>query len=89
MNVNLTPELEKFVQEKVASGRYNSASEVVRESLRLLEDLDRVKMGRYEQLKRELEVGLKQAEAGRVRAFDKERVKARVRKEAAKSKKKG
>lgn len=87
MNVNLTPELEKFVQEKVASGRYNSASEVVRESLRLLEDLDRVKMGRYEQLKRELEVGLKQAEAGRVRAFDKERVKARVRKEAAKPKK--
>jgi antitoxin ParD1/3/4 len=37
MNVSLTPELEKFVQEKVASGRYTSASEVVREALRLLE----------------------------------------------------
>ena len=34
MNVNLTPDLEKYVQEKVKSGRYNSASEVVRESLR-------------------------------------------------------
>lgn len=38
MNVSLTPELEQFVQTKVESGRYNSASEVVREALRLLED---------------------------------------------------
>ncbi len=34
MNVNLTPELVKFVQSKVKSGRYNSASEVVRDALR-------------------------------------------------------
>ena len=38
MNVSLTPELEKFVGAKVESGRYNSASEVVREALRLLEE---------------------------------------------------
>jgi len=37
MNVSLTPELEKFVADKVQSGRYTSASEVVREALRLLE----------------------------------------------------
>ena len=40
MNVSLTPELEKFVSTKVDSGRYNSASEVVREALRLLEEHD-------------------------------------------------
>jgi len=40
MNVSLTPELEKFVATKVESGRYNSASEVVREALRLLEEHD-------------------------------------------------
>jgi antitoxin ParD1/3/4 len=40
MNVSLTPELEKFVGGKVDSGRYNSASEVVREALRLLEEHD-------------------------------------------------
>ena len=34
MNVNLTPELVKFVHDKVKAGRYNSASEVVRELLR-------------------------------------------------------
>jgi antitoxin ParD1/3/4 len=40
MNVSLTPELEKFVSAKVDSGRYTSASEVVREALRLLEEKD-------------------------------------------------
>lgn len=37
MNVSLAPELERFVAETVASGRYRSASEVVRAALRLLE----------------------------------------------------
>ena len=41
MNVSLTPELDKFVAAKVDSGLYNSASEVVREALRLLEEHDR------------------------------------------------
>ena len=43
MNVSLTPELKKFVGAKVESGRYNSASEVVREALRLLEEHDRAR----------------------------------------------
>ena len=42
MNVNLTPKLEDMVKKKVASGLYNSASEVVREALRLMEEQDRV-----------------------------------------------
>ena len=37
MNVSLTPDLESFVSAKVESGRYRTASEVVREALRLLE----------------------------------------------------
>jgi antitoxin ParD1/3/4 len=43
MNVSLTPELEKFVTAKVDSGRYTSASEVVREALRLLEEHDQAR----------------------------------------------
>lgn len=43
MNVSLTPELDKFVSSKVESGRYTSASEVVREALRLLEQHDRAR----------------------------------------------
>ena len=58
MNVSLTPELEKLVQEKVASGLYNSASEVIRESLRLLHERDRVREIRLEELRKEIKKGL-------------------------------
>ena len=48
MNVSLTPELENFVQTKVISGRYTSASEVVREALRLLVDQDQSRAAQLE-----------------------------------------
>ena len=41
MNVSLTPELEQYIRAKVDSGRYLSASEVVREALRLLEQKEK------------------------------------------------
>jgi antitoxin ParD1/3/4 len=37
-SISLTPELDRFVQALVASGRYQTASEVVRDGLRLLQD---------------------------------------------------
>jgi antitoxin ParD1/3/4 len=48
MNISLTPQLEEMIRRRIASGSYNSASEVVREALRLLEENDRV---RAEQLR--------------------------------------
>ena len=54
MNVSLTPELEKFVTAKVNAGRYNSASEVVREALRLLEENDRVRAHQLKEFNLEL-----------------------------------
>lgn len=52
MNVSLTPELEKFVESKVESGLYNNASEVVRESLRLLKEHDEIRVKWREQIER-------------------------------------
>jgi antitoxin ParD1/3/4 len=40
LNVSLTPHLEQFIAVSVASGRYQTASEVVRAGLRLLERLE-------------------------------------------------
>ncbi len=58
MNVSLTPQLEELVRSKVESGRYGSASEVMREALRLLEERDRVQILRHEALKAEIQKGL-------------------------------
>ena len=55
MNVSLTPELEKFVANKVQAGRYNSASEVVREALRLLEEYERARAAQLGEFNKELE----------------------------------
>jgi len=64
MNVSLTPELEQLVQEKVQTGLYTSASEVVREALRLLKERDEVRRMRLDELRRELQAGIDAADRG-------------------------
>lgn len=64
MNISLTPELEKYVHEKVDSGYYTSASEVIRESLRLMHTYDDLQKQRITQLNQAIEVGLTQLNAG-------------------------
>ena len=56
MNVSLTPELERLVNEKVESGLYQTASEVVREALRLLKERDVAR----EQLRADVQSGFSQ-----------------------------
>lgn len=58
MNVNLTPQLEELVRSKVISGMYSSASEVVREALRLMDEQDRLRRVKLDGLRRELRKGL-------------------------------
>ncbi|MGK7874301.1 MAG: type II toxin-antitoxin system ParD family antitoxin [Xenococcaceae cyanobacterium] len=72
MNVSLTPELEEFVQEKVKSGRYQSASEVISEALRLFEEQSKIRQMQIEKLRAEVAIGIEQAERGEV--FDGEEV---------------
>ncbi|MBV8895474.1 MAG: type II toxin-antitoxin system ParD family antitoxin [Acidobacteriaceae bacterium] len=54
MNVSLTPELEQLISAKVQSGRYSSASEVVREALRLLEEHEASRAAQVAEFNREL-----------------------------------
>ena len=70
MNISLTPELERLVQEKVASGLYNSASEVIRESLRLLHERDRIREIRLEELRKEIQKGVSQLEQGEYEVYE-------------------
>ena len=72
MNVSLTPELEQYVNKRVQSGLYHSASEVIREGLRLLKEKDEVHQRKLEQLRREVQIGIDQADRGQVSKFNKE-----------------
>ena len=64
MNISLTPELERLVDEKVKSGRYASASEVIREGLRLLEEQEELKRQRLSEVRRKIDRGLDQLDLG-------------------------
>ena len=64
MNVNLTLELEQLVQAKVQSGRYNSASEVVREALRLMEQKDEVRAMQLQELRGRMDRALGESARG-------------------------
>jgi antitoxin ParD1/3/4 len=63
MNINLTPQLEKLVRQKVSSGLYNSASEVVREALRMMEAQDQLRAVKVEQLRQAIREGLESGPA--------------------------
>lgn len=65
MHVSLTPELEQMVHGKVKTGRYNSASEVVREALRLMDERDQMKAIQKEELRKKIAAGLKSLEEGK------------------------
>src|SRR5207244_10750561 len=80
MNINLTPQLEELVREKVSSGRYNSASEVIREALRLMEEQDRLRTAKLAQLRQDIREGL---ESGPLTSWKVEEMKRDERKRLA------
>jgi antitoxin ParD1/3/4 len=80
MNVSLTPELEKFVSAKVESGRYNSASEVVREALRLLEEHDQARAAQLAGFNQELSRRLESLDRGEY--IDPARTRARLKRKS-------
>lgn len=58
MKINLTPELEEMVKQKVTSGLYQSPSEVVSEALRLMEEQNQLRLAKLGLLRQEIHEGL-------------------------------
>lgn len=82
MNISLTPVLESYVKNKVESGLYNSASEVIREGLRALQE---------KEIDAKIQIGMEQAKAGLGVPLDEnfaEDLKREVRERVASRKKK-
>ena len=78
-NVSLTPELEQFIQAKLTSGIYHSASEVIREGLRLLKERDQLQEMNLAALREEILKGVQQADQGMFSDSTVENIKAEGR----------
>lgn len=75
-SVALGEYFEGFVKSQIASGRYNNASEVVRDGLRMLQDREEQRLARLERLRGEVQAGL---DSGPASALDMRKVKAEGR----------
>jgi len=78
MNVSLTTELENWVDEKVRSGRYASASEVIREALRLLEQRELAEQRRLSEVREKIDRGVEQLDKGQGVSPDEARARLRA-----------
>lgn len=68
-NVVLTDHQTKLLERLIASGRYQNASEVLREGLRLLESREAEEKVRLRALRESARIGIADIEAGRFRSF--------------------
>ncbi len=78
MELAVSPELERMVLEKVESGHYESADEVLREALQLLDDRDRRRAWKLEALRKEVAVGIRETEQGMLAPLDMDSIRTKV-----------
>lgn len=78
VNLSLPPELEEFVSGAVASGKYSTEGDLLREALLLLRDRERVREARLQDLRQELQIGLDESARGESEPFDVEKIKGEV-----------
>jgi antitoxin ParD1/3/4 len=76
INVNLTLFLEEMFRQKVKSGLYTSASEVIREALRLMGEQDSLRQARFDQLRQDIRAGI---ESGPATVWDADKIKRAAR----------
>lgn len=79
MNVSLTPEMENWIQGRVKSGLYQSSSEVVRASLRLLQEREDLMFHMTQELRNDINAGINDIEQNKSTIFD-QKVLQRIKK---------
>jgi antitoxin ParD1/3/4 len=84
LNISLTPQLEEMIRAQVDSGKFNSASEVVREALRMMQERE----ANLERMRAEIQIGLDQLERGEAVEFTEDTLE-RLMKEAAENSRQG
>ncbi|GAB4351376.1 MAG: hypothetical protein OHK0047_45110 [Leptolyngbyaceae cyanobacterium] len=64
MSLPLPPDLQQFADRQIASGKYTSLDEMMLAGLRILAEQEQIYQGRFEELRRELLLGVLEAEQG-------------------------
>lgn len=82
MNISLTPELAKIIRDKVKSGLYSNASEVVREAVRSLNSQDAVRNLKAAQLRKLLAPSLREADEGIYAEYSLEKIRKKLNKKS-------
>ncbi len=62
--IQLTPEIEDLIAQQIKTGKYQDDLAVIQEGLRLLAERDRIYLGRFEQLKQEVMIGVQELRRG-------------------------
>lgn len=78
-NINLTPEMDEFVDAKIQSGQYANASEVLRAGLRALEQDDKENQARLDALRAAVRAGI---DSGVANGDVIEKIRTRIRRRA-------
>lgn len=89
MQVSLTPEMQKFVEERLKSGRYHSPEQVVHSALVALGAQEADSADDLADLRRMIAVGIEQLDSGKAAPWDADDLKRRVREQAGSSRQAG
>ena len=79
MNVSLSAELEEFVNNRVKSGSYKSASDVIAQALRAFQEREATRSAELDDLRKEIDIGIEQADRGECVPVDMKEIKAHAR----------
>jgi antitoxin ParD1/3/4 len=79
MNLQLDPEIEKFIASKVESGEYAAPSEVIRAAIALMKEQEVIANAQLDELRKEIAIGIEDIERGDVAPWDVEAIKAAAR----------
>jgi len=67
LTVSVPAHVDDFIKDRIASGRFDTASDVVREAITLLEQQERMRDKVIDEIRRDIEEGARQADAGLLR----------------------
>ena len=81
MNVSLKPELERFVQERVKAGQFESPEDAINTALMALREQETLTPEDVAELRREIAIGIEQLDRGESAPWDAEALKERIRRQ--------